>query len=119
MKNRVLLHTGLVLNSLYSTVDLFIPYACSFFDLFNTDDHIDRVYKELKEVCFIFIIMYINCFITLCVCTISALNSLMPTFTVASGLIHFNLSRCCPQLVICIKHCTVKLFIDSFVYSFI
>ena len=36
------------------------------FDLFNTDDHIDRVYKELKEVCFIFIIMYINCFITLC-----------------------------------------------------
>ena len=60
MKNRVLLHTGLVLNSLYSTVDLLIPYACSFFDLFNTDDHIDRVYKELKEVCFIFIIMYIK-----------------------------------------------------------
>ena len=60
VKNRVLLHTGLVLNSLYSTVDLFIPYACSFFDLFNTDDHIDRVYKELKEVCFIFIIMYIK-----------------------------------------------------------
>ena len=30
--------------------------AC--FDPFNTDDHIDRVYKELKEVCFIFIIMY-------------------------------------------------------------
>ena len=85
------------------------------FDLFNTDDHIDRVYKELKEVCFIFIIMYINCFITLCVCTISALNSLMPTCTVASGLIHFNLSRCCPQLVICIKHCTVKLFIHSLI----
>ena len=60
VKNRVLLHTGLVLNSLYSTVDLFIPYACSFFHLFNTDDHIDRVYKELKEVCFIFIIMYIK-----------------------------------------------------------
>ena len=67
--------------------------AC--FDLFNTDDHIDRVYKELKEVCFIFIIniMYINCFITLCVCTISALNSLIPTCTVASGLIHFNLIK--------------------------
>ena len=32
--------------------------AC--FDLFNTDDHIDRVYKELKEVCFIFTIMYIK-----------------------------------------------------------
>ena len=30
------------------------------FDLFNTDDHIDRVYKELKEVCFIFIIMSIK-----------------------------------------------------------
>ena len=30
------------------------------FDLFNTDDHIDRVNKELKEVCFIFIIMYIK-----------------------------------------------------------
>ena len=29
------------------------------FDLFNTDDHIDRVYKELKEVCFIFIINYV------------------------------------------------------------
>ena len=30
----------------------------AFFDLFNTDDHIDRVYKELKQVCFILIIMY-------------------------------------------------------------
>ena len=29
-----------------------------FFYLFNTDDHIDRVYKELKQVCFILIIMY-------------------------------------------------------------
>ena len=71
--------------------------AC--FGLFNTDDHIDRVYKELKQVCFIFVIMYTNIifilFITLCVCTISALNSLM--LTVASGLIYFNLSRCCTQ----------------------
>jgi len=33
---------------------IIMPVAC--FDLFNTDDHIDRVYKELKEVCFIFII---------------------------------------------------------------
>ena len=66
-----------------------MPVAC--FDLFNTDDHIDRVYKELKEVCFIFIIdVYKNCFITLHVCTISALNSWMPT--VVSGPIHFNLS---------------------------
>ena len=32
-----------------------MPVAC--FGLFNTDDHIDRVYKELKEVCFIFIII--------------------------------------------------------------
>ena len=31
----------------------------AFFDLFNRDDHIDRVYKELKEVCFILIIMYL------------------------------------------------------------
>ena len=30
----------------------------AFFDLFDTDDHIDRVYKELKQVCFILIIMY-------------------------------------------------------------
>ena len=29
-----------------------------FFYLFNTDDHIDRVYKELKQVCFILITMY-------------------------------------------------------------
>ena len=50
VKNRVL-HTGLVLNSLTLNV--------AFFDLFNRDDHIDRVYKELKEVCFILIIMYL------------------------------------------------------------
>ena len=31
----------------------------AFFDLFDTDDHIDRVYKELKQVCFILIIMYV------------------------------------------------------------
>ena len=29
-----------------------------FFYLFNTDDHIDRVHKELKQVCFILIIIY-------------------------------------------------------------
>ena len=60
--------------------------AC--FDLFNTDDHIDRVYKELQEVCFIFIIMYIKIVLLLyiiCVYTISALNSWMPTVLVASG----------------------------------
>ena len=92
-----------------------MPVAC--FDLFKTDDHIDRVYKELKEVCFIFIIMYIKIVLLLCVYTILALNSLMPTL--ASGLIYFNLSRCCPQLVICIKHFTVELFSHSFVYLFI
>ena len=38
--------------------------AC--FGLFNIDDHIDRVYKELKEVCFIFIIVvFLFCFILL------------------------------------------------------
>ena len=30
----------------------------AFFDLFNTDDHIDRVYKGLKQVCFILMMMY-------------------------------------------------------------
>ena len=37
-----------------------MPVTVACFDLFDTDDHIDRVYKELKEVCFIFIIMYIK-----------------------------------------------------------
>ena len=60
VKNRVL-HTGLVLNSL----TICMPVA--FFDLFNTDDHIDRVYKELKEVCFILIIMYLFSH-SLCLC---------------------------------------------------
>ena len=40
----------------------------AFFYLFNTDDHIDRVYKELKEVCFILIIMYLFSHISLCLC---------------------------------------------------
>ena len=29
----------------------------AFFDLFDTDDHIDRVYKELKQVCFIYFLL--------------------------------------------------------------
>ena len=41
----------------------------AFFDLFNTDDHIDRVYKELKEVCFILIIMYLFSH-SLCLCNL-------------------------------------------------
>ena len=54
----------------------------AFFDLFNTDDHIDKAYKELKQVCFILIIMLLYS-LTLCAYAILALNSLMPT--VASG----------------------------------
>ena len=49
VKNRVL-HTGLVLNSLSMPV--------AFFDLFDTDDHIDRVEKkELRQVCFIYFLL--------------------------------------------------------------
>ena len=54
----------------------------AFFDLFDTDDHIDRVYKELKQVCFILIIMYVYSH-SLCAYAILALD--------LSGLIHFNL----------------------------
>ena len=61
VKNRVL-HTGLVLNSL-------TLYACCFFDLFNTDDHINRVHKELKQVCIILIIMYMYSH-SLCSCNL-------------------------------------------------
>ena len=53
----------------------------AFFDLFNADDRIDRVHKELKQVCFILIIMY--SILTLCAYAILALD--------LSGLIHFNL----------------------------
>ena len=53
----------------------------AFFDLFDTDDHIDRVYKELRQVCFILIIMC--SILTLCAYAILALDS--------SGLTHFNL----------------------------
>ena len=60
----------------------------AFFYLFNTDDHIDRVYKELKQVCFILIVMYMYSH-SKCAYAILALNSLMST--VASGLKHFNL----------------------------
>ena len=43
----------------------------AFFDLFNTDDHIDRVHKELRQVCFILIIYNVYVFsLFMCLCNL-------------------------------------------------